>query len=1489
MRAPGRKTGHEQQGHEIPEEFVFDNHELCLLNFCDIPLEVGKNRRMRKSAKLKTVSIIDTLSELAQGAADREDGSGSHPVVGRGRNRRKNSHLDFPEKTILPRWEIQRRGIPEHPKDIQTDLAYTTNYPATVHMDRDWSLLDSRQTRHQESNSSSRDLRVGETYTLSTSQGKSKPRMPITNSSSPSEDANSVSSRHYKSGKCRGAIDPSHVLGGSLKRTLKQLRKAVSSTVVGEEGMFFDEKQNLKVRRHHGKRLDRDYARLCLSDSELRTGDLKSLPSDVTSVLSVRNPCTHSKSRVFHSGLDVVATKSVDNFKPNLVTNTSVNKSRELAPTQRISQSKVGGASRRWSRAPEWIRSIFTAAKKGELEILQNCLKDMDVALIRNLSDRNGNNLWHVCCNQNHLHCLQWLCNHDDNEALKDENKNGFTPIILAIRHGNIEIVQWLLKNTNCASLLEPSVRDRSLLHYTAKYGQEQLVHWLAENVQTSINYCDSEGDTPLHVAAKYGHIGCAKALILHGADVTAKNELGLNPHDLAIYSERPSCADYFTVMEACLSLSAGHLFLEDDVQHLLSENMELKSLVKELLSLSKHLLKQQKEMLENFKVIHLDLDTFETSLSEDDGKGEKEKNRKFLNESQSSGSTPEDLPNSWPTRGLLEEEVKEWYTHILPGEEAKLQMIEDKWRRLRMQPHKGMEERRLPLDILKSQFAQILAKSSSPILGEASRIVSSSESTLSLDSLSEDEKELPPEKEFHGIQNLDTSASCCSTNLQSLQSMLDIDMKSINYSDREISNVYSHYESKYGKKIKDLKKKSTPITSSTTAKVMLQEIENTSLQSLFDRNPELRQEGKTCSVLEVLEPSSSESEENSKIKKKTKSTGDCRIEKNYNGNSSSSSVQSDKDYKIGPSSSQKLFSVHQKPSSGDVSSPSNSQEKKQGPDETQENVLTENVLLSGRSQHHCNPLTSTLERNIWNVHLSPEDETKCRLSAHNPMSNAHLSQETQVKTIDAGRSGFHEPDLIRETKVKSTSLPASNPSQKPGKTSWKAHDRRSEVKSTPTKTNQSVNEQLSSIVEPGSEVTIPSGSQGNTAKMKGFLSKLSLKGKWALKHKSRTPKKLDEISADEFREMYPRSAGISENKDNLIVSDLSTVSSQDVKIINSTKEATKKSSYVPPQMHITEDTSTCKQSFLDALLEDQKNGVVCAPSAEMSNTSSQLLRLEELPTPSVLLPPRGEPPPAPPAIQRSGRNTQDATAIQNCSDSETLGEPLEGASTCDTPLVATVLQGQKRSKMSKATSPSVRIKDCQFQQSFVVSSKPNSLSRPASSASRIDSSSHAEDNEKSSEFPLTKAFSTSTELLITPDSSTAGRQSPAPSEVSKTESALSPPSEVSKTENTKPHHLGKIEEIVNRESSSLTTVPMKEPMEVKTAAIVDITQLPKTGDDGQITTGHESDPEVKSNSSEPEHRKEIKVEFIVQVGVVDNLYVLCECSLSNVIQYRCY
>ena len=61
----------------------------------------------------------------------------------------------------------------------------------------------------------------------------------------------------------------------------------------------------------------------------------------------------------------------------------------------------------------------------------------MEKTLIRNLSDHLGNNLLHIVCRHGHASVLPWLAARlgpELDSALSDENKQGLTPIVLAIK-----------------------------------------------------------------------------------------------------------------------------------------------------------------------------------------------------------------------------------------------------------------------------------------------------------------------------------------------------------------------------------------------------------------------------------------------------------------------------------------------------------------------------------------------------------------------------------------------------------------------------------------------------------------------------------------------------------------------------------------------------------------------------------------------------------------------------------------------------------------------------------------------------------------------------------------------------------------------------------------------------------------------------------------------------------------------------------------------
>uniref|UniRef100_T1JER7 Uncharacterized protein n=1 Tax=Strigamia maritima TaxID=126957 RepID=T1JER7_STRMM len=138
-------------------------------------------------------------------------------------------------------------------------------------------------------------------------------------------------------------------------------------------------------------------------------------------------------------------------------------------------------------QTPDWIKDVFELVKKGETEKLKNklinksknlpqqllTLKNMDAILIRNLSDQHGNNLFHVCAWNGQVECVKVLLEQGQEckEALYDENKQGFTPIVLSIKRGHLEFLKFLIE---CSDMRDRLLSDNSrpLIHWAAKYGQ---------------------------------------------------------------------------------------------------------------------------------------------------------------------------------------------------------------------------------------------------------------------------------------------------------------------------------------------------------------------------------------------------------------------------------------------------------------------------------------------------------------------------------------------------------------------------------------------------------------------------------------------------------------------------------------------------------------------------------------------------------------------------------------------------------------------------------------------------------------------------------------------------------------------------------------------------------------------------------------------------------------------------------------------------------
>lgn len=943
------------------------------------------------------------------------------------------------------------------------------------------------------------------------------------------------------------------------------------------------------------------------------------------------------------------------------------------------------------TRVPRWIRAIFRVAKKGDLDALSHSLRDMEKQLVWNLSDSQGNTLWHVCAARNHLRCFQWLCQGHPEHVLADENHSNLTPVATAVKHGNLEILQWLVSKSMALDQIDPSEGNRTLLHLAAKYGQERTVSWLAEymqNNQLNINRKDSDGNTAMHLAARYGHIPVIKTLVLHSGDVTVQNEQGLRPYGVALQSSQASCADYLLTVEVCLGLSADQVLLEGHFQSLQAENTEVKNGFKELLVLTRRLLRRQEEALQYVQAVCTG------SLSSDRA------------ESDSASSLPwnslSGSPDSKQAQAKLQALLENSQLKLLPEEESRLLQLEEKWRRLRV--NKGAVETRSPMELIRSQFAQVLAKCSTPQV-QPMRPASSSGTSVSHES-----EEESAEDEPNVVNSLATTKrvpnlmpweqEVCSWD--KVQVFLDgLCEKQAPPKKNRSSNTLVIRQGASRMRAKDYREQleSAP--------------ENVSLKVLFENNPELRQEGQTCSVLEVLEPSSSDAEDDLHHDSCGSSSGSFRSNENA------------------------VLHVAQRRQPSQANGDCRLRASSSGA--SKEGGRARAIFLTNIAE-----LPDCSSSYKLSVKFQQSQEcTHTNLPEVAPKEEVTEASVNDSKTkIAEKQASLAEPDLIRGTSVAercpldtaqgsavlSSEVPAREVSAQDTEEPREQHDGAEAVAAEST----------------SSPADASSTSASNAKKRSGFLLKFSLKSRFQSKQKQQQQqqqqqRKCEEISPEEFRETYTRSAG----------SESSSVPSRDSAV----------------------------------------------PSPVKGN---ELFSSAPLPPPPIPILPRRDPPPVPPPCEEVPPRSPTPLAEEQedkCTPSEDGLLYLRNGS----------------------PEPSILQPD-----SVVSKTTGGTLSRPASSASQTEDGRRGSVTlSRTSAFSLAKPLSPTELLLHTPDSSVGGRQSPAPSEVSKTESALSPPSEASKAESARQPPLSKIDEAAQEALKRVAVPPpdvTKGPQETATA-----------------------------------------------------------------------
>ncbi|XP_041642381.1 ankyrin repeat and death domain-containing protein 1A [Cheilinus undulatus] len=155
------------------------------------------------------------------------------------------------------------------------------------------------------------------------------------------------------------------------------------------------------------------------------------------------------------------------------------------------------------------VAPIHLAAWFGSLEILKLLVQ---AGAEQKVENEEGLNILHCAAINNHTDIVEYIVNDLQMKELDKDDQSGKRAFALAAEHGCVEMLELLMDPYEMATM-KPNKKGDTPLHLAARNGHLDVIQLLLQSFDTR-DEVNMEGETALYVAADQGHEGCVHVLL---------------------------------------------------------------------------------------------------------------------------------------------------------------------------------------------------------------------------------------------------------------------------------------------------------------------------------------------------------------------------------------------------------------------------------------------------------------------------------------------------------------------------------------------------------------------------------------------------------------------------------------------------------------------------------------------------------------------------------------------------------------------------------------------------------------------------------------------------------------------------------------------------------------------------------------------------------------------------------------------------------------